>query len=200
MRGLYLYIVLLSACQGSTATPASAQGSDAPNAAEAPPRPVLVEAKDSTGKIVARVAPSTPCEVTIEGLSLDVDRRLSADNGPIKYTSAATNGDLTLLKDGQAFARIGEPTPNELALFDDQGIASIRVSVSGGDAVVRDKAGSPVRELRRSGPSIIISSSAGDITVTGTSDLLLAAVLTATEASLEVRALAACHRMQKAAP
>ncbi|HEY4176958.1 MAG TPA: hypothetical protein VGM90_09015 [Kofleriaceae bacterium] len=199
MRGLYLYIALLPACQGSAATPAPTAGSATPKAAEAPRKPVLVEVKDSAGKLVARVAPSTPCEVTVDGLSLDVDQRLAADNGPIKYSSEVTNGDLTLLKDGQAFARIGEPNQNELALFDDQGIASIRVAVSGGDAVVRDRAGSPVRELRRSGTSIIISSSAGDMTVTGTSDLLLAAVLTATEASPEVRALAACHRMQKAA-
>jgi hypothetical protein len=200
VRGLYLYIALLSACQGGNATTAQAAGSAAPSAPEAPKKPEVVTLKDATGKVVSRVAPSTPCEVTIEGLSLDVDQRLAADNGPIKYTSAVANGELTLLKDGQAFARIGEPNPNELALFDDQGVAAIRVAVSGGDAIVRDQAGSPVRELRRSGTSIIISSSAGDMTVTGTSDLLLAAVLTATEASPEVRALAACHRMQKAAP
>lgn len=198
MRGLYLYIALLPACQGGNATATPSKGSavvEAPVVA----KPVVVELKDAAGKSLAKVAPSTPCEVTIEGLSLDVDERLAADNGAIKYASAVTNGDLTLLKDGQAFARISEPSNNELALFDAEGIAFIRASVSGGDAVVRDKAGSPVRELRRSGPSIIISSSAGDMTVTGTSDLLLAAVLTATEASLEVRALAACHRMQKAA-
>ena len=37
--------------------------------------------------------------------------------------------------------------------------------------------------------------SVGDVTVTGTDDLLLAALLTAHEAGAEVRGLAACHRL-----
>jgi hypothetical protein len=48
-----------------------------------------------------------------------------------------------------------------------------------------------VRTATRSATGVTI----GDMTVTGTHDLLLAAVLSAPELGPEVRALAACHRL-----
>lgn len=124
--------------------------------------------------------------------------------GNARYAGTDVDGSTMLTRDDQPLARIypAVPSTDEVALFDSQGVAFMRATLdrATGTVTVRDKGGSPIRELRRSANAITFSSAAGDTTVTGTPDLLLAAVLTATETSPEVRALAACHRLQKAVP
>ena len=73
------------------------------------------------------------------------------------------------------------------------GIAQVRVAVTGDVAAVEDKASRPVRKLTRAGEQITSSDPA--LTITGTQDLVLAALLSAPELLPEVRMLAACERV-----
>jgi hypothetical protein len=109
-----------------------------------------------------------------------------------------------ITRDGESYLRIfpAEIHDDEVTVFDREGVTLLHVTATGDAAVVRDRTQSPVRELKRTAAGITIKTPSGDATVTGTQDLLLAAVLSATEVSTEVRALAACHRLlppQKAA-
>ena len=65
------------------------------------------------------------------------------------------------------------------------------------DLRLPDRAGVVVRQVVRAPSGITVGplQPGATVTVTGTDDLLLAAVLSATEAIPEVRGLAACHRL-----
>jgi len=95
-----------------------------------------------------------------------------------------------LTRDGDRAARI-VVDGTRLQILDDRGIAVIRLRADADTATVLDGANTTVRTAKRSATSITV----GDMTVTGTQDLLLAALLTAHEIGPEVRALAACHRL-----
>jgi hypothetical protein len=203
VRFVYLYIAVLSACQGGS----SKQAEDRPpqelsreivkDKRPAGPASMVATKTDGNTKI-ADVLSGRPCRAQIEGTDFIVGiEPFVMMVGETRYEGQATSGSLVLTKNGAAIARYME-TGEELSVFGTDGAALFRVTASEG--VVRNSAGSPVREVRREGEAFVVSSSAGDIYVTGPADVLLAAVVTATEASPEVRALAACHRMQKVAP
>lgn len=150
------------------------------------------------GVLLARVTEGRPCRATIEHDELIVGGRpLVMMLGETRWASEDVDGSTVITRDGAPHARIfpAGVRDDELAVFDREGVAMIRVTARGDAAVVRDSGQSPVRELARSAPGITIKTPAGDALVTGTKDLLLAAVLSATEMSHEVRALVACHRL-----
>lgn len=180
MRSL-LVLALAVGCQGKKPVP--------------PPEPVSVQVRDASGVLVAELKPLRPCRGSIGPVELIVGGPpLIADLGGTKWTgSAATNGT-TLSRDGQAVVRIypvGDPT--SAAVLDMQGIALARVAVTGDTAKITDSATVPVRNLKLTGETITADDP--KLAITGTNDLILAALLSAPELTPEVRILAACERV-----
>lgn len=155
--------------------------------------------RDALGEITARVVGGRPCRAMIEGVDLQVGANpLVAMVGNTRWDGVDTASGTTLTRNGVRAAEIVS-APGSLQINDDKGIPVIRARLDGDSVPVLDAANTNVRTATRSGTNVAI----GDMTVTGTQDLLLAALLTAHEIGPEVRALAACHRLlllQKSAP
>ena len=146
------------------------------------PKPVVeITAKDATGAVTARVVPGRPCRATVDGVELLVGRPLVAQVGTDRWTGESAANGTTLKLNDQPVARI-----HAKQLFDHQGIPLVRV-LDNGDVV--DKANAVVRKAVAGANTVTI----GDVTVAGTTDVVLAVMLTAREAAAPVRGLAACH-------
>jgi hypothetical protein len=172
-------VALLAGCPGQS-TP------DLPAAA-----PAGVEVRDAAGEVTARIVAGRPCRAMVEGVELQVGAHpLVAMVGNVRWDGVESTSGTTLNRNGVRAADFVTDDA-KLQVQDDQGIAVIRARVEGETAPVLDAANTTVRTAKRSGSSVTI----GDMTVTGTQDLLLAALLTAHEIGPEVRALAACHRL-----
>ena len=183
----FVGVALLAGCHGQS-TP------DLPAAA-----PLGIEVRDALGEVTARLVAGRPCRAMVEGVDLQVGASpLVAMVGNTRWDGVETATGTTLTKNGVRAAEIVADS-GALQINDDKGIPVIRARIAGDSAPVLDAANTNVRTASRSGTSVTV----GDMTVTGTQDLLLAALLTAHEIGPEVRALAACHRMllpQKSAP
>jgi hypothetical protein len=160
-----------------------------------PPEPVPVQVRDSSGVLVAELKALRPCRGSIGPVELIVGGPpLLATLGDTKWTgSTATNGT-TLSRNGEAVARVfpvGDAA--SAAVIDMQGVALARIVVTGQAATVSDAASVPVRNLKSNGTSI--TSDELKLTITGTQDLILAALLSAPELMPEVRIIAACERV-----
>lgn len=194
MSALPLLLLTVAACQGG-----SASGKEKPAPRHA------IELRDAKGVVLARVTEGRPCRATIDDDELIIGGRpLVMMHGETRWAGDDVDGSTVILRDDESYARIfpSDVRDDEVALFDARGVALFRVTASGDTAIVRDPGQSPIRELHRTTTGITIPSPTGDATVSGTQDLLLAAVLSATEVSPQMRALAACHRLlppQKAA-
>src|SRR5687768_16467394 len=141
-----------------------------------------IEVRDASGAILATVQAGRPCRANDGGIELLVGGRpLVAQHGTDRWTGEDAANGTTLKKNDQVVARI-----HAKQLFDENGIPVIRV-LEGGDIV--DKANAVVRKATPRGGSVAI----GDLTISGTQDVVLAAMLTAREAVPEVRGIAACH-------
>jgi hypothetical protein len=157
---------------------AGCQSTDAP---KTPPKFAGIEATDG-GSVVARVVPGRPCRATVAGVELLVGGRpLVAQVGADRWTGEDAENGTTLRKNDQIVARI-----HANQLFDANGIPLVRV-LDNGD--IADKANAVVRKAVVAGDHVVIDS----FTVTGTTDIAIAAMLTARETVPEVRALAVCH-------
>jgi hypothetical protein len=154
------------------------QSTDAPKTA---PKSAGIEAIDD-GTVVARVIAGRPCRATVAGVELQVGGRpLVAQVGADRWTGEDAENGTTLRKNDQIVARI-----HANQLFDANGIPILRV-LDNGDIV--DKANAVARKAVVASDRITIDS----FTVTGTTDIAIAAMLTARETVPEVRALAVCH-------
>jgi hypothetical protein len=142
----------------------------------------LVEARDAAGALVASVKPGHPCRATIAGDEMIVGTTgtLIAQHGADRWTGEPAENGTTLKRNDQIAGRI-----HAGQLFDADGMPVLRVLPDGG---IADRANAIVRHAVVSGSAVKI----GDLTVTGTTDVTLATMLTAREALPEVRALAAC--------
>lgn len=150
------------------------QSTDAPK--PAPPNTISV----SDGS--ARVVGGRPCRATVQGIELLVGiDPLVAQVGADKWTGEDAANGLTVRKNDQIVARI-----HAKQLFDANGIPLMRVLDSG---EIVDKSNAVVRKAFTGTNHVQIDS----LTVTGTTDVAIAAMLTARETVPEVRALAACH-------
>jgi hypothetical protein len=151
---------------------------------EPPPPPPAIEARDADGVVTARVVPGRPCRATVEGLELLVGGRpLVSQQGAIRWSGEDAPNGTTLLKDGRPVARV-----HARQLFDAEGLPILRVMEDGSIAnrasvIVRRAAAAPAAN------SVTI----GDATVTGTTDVVLAAMLAAPEIAPDLRAMVACH-------
>jgi hypothetical protein len=172
--------VLLAAigCQGSS-----------PRSSEAATS--LVEVRDAKGTVVDSVQKGKPCRTQFEGTQLEVqDGKLAA--GSAHWTTEKRPNGTAMMKDGEMVARMVELQEEKRAarveFYDPKGIAIVRVSRLDGYLSVGDAGSRRVRQ-GNSGSDVI---TVGDLYVSGTDDLLLAGVVTATEVPPEVRALAVC--------
>lgn len=162
-------VVPLVGCQGTDTSKAQ------------PPQPGI-EVLDATRSVVARVVPGRPCRATVDGVELLVGGRpLVAQVGADRWTGEDAPNGTTLKKNDQIVARI-----HAKQLFDANGIPIIRV-MDNGD--IADKANAVVRKAVVGTNAVTIDT----LTVTGTTDVAIAAFLTSRETVPEVRALAACH-------
>jgi hypothetical protein len=179
MRSLLL--LALVACQGKKEPP--------------PPAPVAVQVRDTSGVLVAELRPIRPCRGSIGPVDLIVGGPpLVANLGSTEWKGSAAENGTTLIRDGEPVVRVfpvGNPT--SVAVLDMHGVALARIAVAGAIATVSNAAGVPVRNVRLDGDTIKTDQPV--LTVTGTKDLLLAALLSAPELSPEVRVLAACERV-----
>lgn len=187
LRSCWYLLVVLAGCK------------DAPSKGSEPTIPAPVVVTDATGSTVAELRVSRPCRATIGPLELIVGGPpLIASIGSTSWKGETETNGTFLLRDGERIARL-YPADHATrgGVFALDGTAQIRVEVTGDTARVQDRASIPVRELRKSGdtitPTITISEPA--MTVTGTDDLILAALLSAPELVPEVRMLAACERV-----
>jgi hypothetical protein len=176
-----LFMAVLAACQGQKKAP--------------PPAPVAIEVRDPSGVLVAELRPLRPCRGTVGPVELIVGGPpLVANVGGTRWAGAAAENGTTLTRDGEAVARIypvGDPL--SAAVLDMRGVALARIAVTGKTATVSNAAAVPVRNLRVEDDAIVTDSPA--LAITGTQDLVLAALLSAPELSPEVRVLAACERV-----
>jgi hypothetical protein len=168
---------------------------ESPSKITPPPEAVSVVVKDATGVTIADLRPGHPCRATIGPQELIVGGPpLIAMLGTTKWSGADEANGTILSRDGEAIARvfpIGDAATG--SVFDLHGIAQVRVAVAGQTATVQNKASIPVRKLTRAGDTITSSDPA--LSITGTDDLILAALLSAPELLPEVRMLAACERV-----
>jgi hypothetical protein len=154
-----------------------------------------IRVTDAQGSVLAELKQTRPCRATIGPQELLIGGPpLVTTLGSTKWDGLDEPNGTILTRDGERIARIypvGDAATG--AVFDMHGIAQVRVAVAGDVASVEDKASRPVRKLTRAGDKITSSDPA--LTITGTQDLVLAALLSAPELLPEVRMLAACERV-----
>jgi hypothetical protein len=181
-------VVALGACQGSSA------GTGTPEKAATE---IVARENGPSGAVVARVKLGTPCRATVDGIEQIVGTApLVSQIGTTRWSGdTATNGT-TFKKTDATIARMYAASDDELALFDPEGVAFVRATRGkDGDVSISDRQSTVVRQAHLDKDTIVISGTGPKLVVTGTTDVLLAAILTAPEAIPEVRGLAACNRL-----
>jgi hypothetical protein len=161
------------------------------DASAPPPAARAIEVRNAAGAIDARVVPGRPCRATVEGFELLVGTQpLVAQHGAARWTAETAANGTTFLKDGAPVARL-----YARQLFDAEGLTLLRVL---DDGSIANRASAIVRRADASptGNSVAIGAS----TITGTTDVVLSAILTAPEATPDVRALVACYLLSAGAP
>ena len=156
--------------------------------------PAAIQVRDGTTAI-AELRPTRPCRGTVGPVELIVGGPpLVATFGATQWTGASGASGTTLSRDREAIARVYPVgAPAGAAVLDMNGVALVRIQVDGTTATVSNAAGVPFRKLTAAGT--VIASDSPALTITGTSDLVLAALLSAPELQPELRILAACERV-----
>lgn len=180
-RQFCISIVALAACNGGK------------QAEQAPPKPV--EVRDAQG-VIAELLPIRPCRAKVGNQEMIVGGPpILSQLGEVRWMGTTGANGTTYQKDGERVARLYPlADANEASVLDTHGVALIRVMVTGETAKVTDSATVPVRNVKKEANAITVDAPV-PLTVTGTDDLVLAALLTAPELVPEVRMLAACERV-----
>lgn len=176
-----LTFLALAGCQGQKPAP--------------PAEPVVVQAKDANGKVIAELRAIRPCRARVDGNEMIVGGPpILSQVGNTTWTGSTGENGTTYSRDSDRIARVFPiRDPKTAAVLDMQGVAKARIAVTGDKATVTDASAAALRSLTKLGSTISID--APPMTVTGTDDLVLAALLTAPELVPEVRMLAACERV-----
>lgn len=159
-----------------------------------PPADVVV--KDRAGTVLAELKATRPCRAMIGPQEMIVGGPpIISTLGSTPWTGVDDVNGTTFMRNDERIARLFPINDKASgAVFDMRGIAQVRVIVTGTTAVVENAATIPVRKLTLANGAI---STEGEpaLTITGTDDLILAALLSAPELLPEVRMLAACERV-----
>jgi hypothetical protein len=162
---------------------------------KAPEPPKIVEVRDDHAATVARIQAGPPCRATFGGSELVVDAKSSLESAGVKWTTEERGRDWAILKDGQLFARIVDSDEDRSAghteVIDPHGVAIVRVNELHQQITVANAGG--VRLRAGAGLPLAI----GGMTITGTNDLRLAALVASPEVAPEVRALFACNALSR---
>ncbi len=154
-----------------------------------------VQVLDANGALVAELKQTRPCRAAIGPQELIVGGPpLVSTLGSTTWAGVDDVNGTTLTRNDERIARVfpvGDATSG--AVFDLHGIAQARVTVTGQVATVESSASVPIRRLTRAAGKI--TSDNPVLTITGTDDLILAALLSAPELLPEVRMLAGCQRV-----
>ncbi len=184
-----LVLVAVSACQSK---------SDA-GARQTAARPPAIELKDAKGQLIARVTPGHPCRAMVDDVELLVGTDpLVAQLGEVRWTGTTAANGITIKRNDEVIARVFPvDQPSETGLYTPDGVAMFRATISGDKADLISGAGAVIGSVKKlpTGGISMPGTAIGERVLTGTNDLLLAALLGATEAPPEVRGLAACHRL-----
>ena len=198
-------------------------GCQAESSSASAPRPAStgIELREADGKVTARVIPGQPCRATVDEIALIVGTQpLVAQLGDVRWSGELTASGTLIRRNDTVVARVyPDDPPAEIGLYTADGIAVFSAKIVGDKADLVSGAGAVVAtaqkqpkggvRLTSAPPSAALRGPAepglavGERTVTGTDDVLLAALLAAPDAPPEVRGLAACHRLfppAKAAP
>jgi hypothetical protein len=159
---------------------------DADRQAPAPAAIRPIEVRDAAGVVMARVVPGRPCRATVEGVEILVGGRpLVAQHGAVRWSGEDAANGTTLKKDGAAVARV-----HARQLFDAEGLPILRVL---DDGSIANRASVIVRRAVVAPAPAANAVMIGDTIVSGTTDVVLAAMLAAPEATPDLRAIVACH-------
>lgn len=154
-----------------------------------------IELKDATGTVTARVIPGHPCRATIDGLELLVGTDpLVAQVGDVRWSGVRAANGTTFKRNDTPVARMfPDDEPEAVGLYSAEGVALFTTSAiaDGNKVALISGAGAVVATVAKLRGTIEI----GDRKLSGTDDLMLAALLAAPDVSPEVRGLAACHRL-----
>lgn len=152
-----------------------------------------IEARDGSGAIVASVVPGKPCHAKVGALEADVaGPPLAADIAGAHWTGDVRDNGTAIARAGAAVARVyGHDTT--LSLFDPAGVPMLRVDQRAGAVEVADAGRRLLRRITQTGSAFAVDSPA--LTVTGTRDAELVALLVSPELQPELRMLAACERV-----
>jgi hypothetical protein len=166
---------------------------------EAAPSPPAIEVS-TYGNPTMRITPGHPCRATIEGLEMIVGGRpLVSQLGNARWTGDDASNGTTLREDGRPVARLYPiDDPAKMSVFDPTGVPMIEVFGDGKGASVSDQHGEVTRKVEATPAGLSVRdtySVPAMATVTGTTDAVLAGVITAPELTRQVRALAACSRL-----
>jgi len=160
---------------------------------------VSIEVHDATS-VVASLRPDRPCRASVGPIELIVGKDpFVAELGETHWTGERGKLGMFFLENGTKVARVfPEDDPASVAVFDPTGVPLVQIQATATSATVTDGTGHALRTLTRHGDAI--ASSQPVTTVTGTTDLVLAALITAQELEPEIRMLAACDRVLRKEP
>ena len=161
-----------------------------------PALPPPIQVKDTQGALQAELRPLRPCRGSVGPVELIVGGPpLVAQMGVTRWAGEGSgSAGTTLERDDQPLARV-VADGTSASVIDMHGVPITRIAVAGTRATVIDAASSPIRTLIAQGPVIVVDQPA--LTITGTNDLILAALLASPELVPEVRILASCERVLK---
>jgi hypothetical protein len=180
-RVVLLSLAALAGCQAES----SDSGPKAP--------PAAIELREADGKVTARIVRGQPCRATVDGLELLVGTQpLVAQLGDVRWSGELTASGTLIRRNDTVVARVyPDDQRNEVGLYSADGIALFSAKIIGDKADLVSAAGAVVATSQKQAKGVKV----GERTVTGTDDVLLAALLAAPDAPPEVRGLAACHRL-----
>lgn len=189
-RLVVLSLAAIAGCQGQSSHDS------------APKAPATVEVREADGKVSGRVTASHPCRATIDGLEMLVGTEpLVVQLGDVRWSGDLTASGTMVRRNDTVMARIyPDDEPGAIGLYTAEGVAIFTAKIAGDKADLISGAGAVVATAQKQPKGGV---KVGERTVSGTDDVLLAAMLAAPDAPPEVRGLAACHRLfppAKAAP
>lgn len=190
-RAFVLSLAALAGCQGESSHDSGPKA-----------QPASIEVREADGRVSTRVTPGHPCRVTVDGIEMLIGTQpLVAQMGDVRWSGDLTASGTMIRRNDVVMARVyPDSEPGELGLYTPEGVAMFHAKIVGDKADLVSGAGAVVATAQKQSKGGV---KVGERTVTGTDDVLLAAVLAAPDAPPEVRGLAACHRLfppAKAAP
>jgi hypothetical protein len=159
------------------------------------PRIVPIEVSDATS-VVAMVRPDRPCRASVGPIELIVGKEpFVAELGETEWTGERGSAGMFFLENGRKIARVfPETDPQRATIFGQTGEPIVTIEANGsGGAIISDGAGRVLRTLTLMTSSIAVDKP--HEMITGTRDIVLAAMIAAQELEPEVRMLAACDRV-----